>query len=592
MTVAFGVAAQLLRSVVGVTDLDDAGTREHIRNRFPGAEPDDLLLVADLVGLANADTALADISPDARRRRLTRLFQSASLSRQSPALFIVEDVHWIDDASESMLADFIEVVPQTRSMVLMTWRSEYDGALARVPNSQRIVLGSLSNAQSAALTAELLGADPSVADLERLISAQADGNPFFAQEIVRDLAERHGLSGEPGAYVSRCSVDDIEIPDTLHAAIASRIDRLGAAAKLMLNAAAVIGTRFGEEDLTDIIGDTSLDDLVQAQLIDPVMVTPRAEYAFHHPLIRSVAYESQLKSQRAQLHRRVAAAIERRAGASADANAALIAEHLEAAGDLRGAYSWHMRAGAWLIYRDINAARDSWQRGRQVADLVPVDDPDRLSMRIAPRTLLCGSTWRVGGDVADTGFRGTPRLVHNCERQDLVGHRCGLLIVLMFHGEYDELPQLTSEYVDLVESVSDPTLTVALHLWGHNRQNGTCPRSVRGPAVGRACDRTRRRRRDDGQPPPRVTAGHRPLRAWCVPYVPRTSWLASRLRRSCRDRPSSRPEYLRNGGFPQVRNGDRPPCVQRRREGHARQRRDASSGRADRGRIHARDRAP
>lgn len=234
------------------------------------------------MGLANADTALADISPDARRRRLTRLFQSASLSRQSPALFIVEDVHWIDDASESMLADFIEVVPQTRSMVLMTWRPEYVGPLARVPNSQRIVLGSLSNAQSAALTAELLGADPSVADLERLISAQADGNPFFAQEIVRDLAERHVLSGEPGAYASRYGVDDIEIPDTLHAAIASRIDRLGAAAKLMLNAAAVIGTRFGEEDLTDIIGDTSLDDLVQAQLIDPVMVTPRAEYAFHH----------------------------------------------------------------------------------------------------------------------------------------------------------------------------------------------------------------------------------------------------------------------------------------------------------------------
>lgn len=78
-----------------------------------------------------------------------------------------------------------------------------------------------------------------------------------------------------------------------------------------------------------------------------------------------MAYESQLKSQRAQLHRRVAAAIEDRDPASAHANAALIAEHLEMAGDLQSAYAWHMRAGAWLIYRDIHAARNSWQRARQ-----------------------------------------------------------------------------------------------------------------------------------------------------------------------------------------------------------------------------------
>ena len=365
MTVAFGVAAQLLRSVVGVTDLDDAGAREHIRNRFPGAEPDDLLLVADLVGLANADTALADISPDARRRRLTRLFQSASLSRQSPALFIVEDVHWIDDASESMLADFIEVVPQTRSMVLMTWRSEYDGALARVPNSQRIVLGSLSDAESAALTAELLGADPSVADLISLITARASGNPFFAQEIVRDLVERRVLVGQRGAYVGRDNGTAIEVPDTLQAAIASRIDRLAASAKLTLNAAAVLGTRFGEDDLEAMVDGACLQELLQAQLIDQVSVTPRAECVFHHPVIRTVAYESQLKSQRAQLHRRVTAAIEDRDPASAHANAALIAEHLEMAGDLQAAYAWHMRAGAWLVYRDIHAARNSWQCARQ-----------------------------------------------------------------------------------------------------------------------------------------------------------------------------------------------------------------------------------
>ncbi len=103
--------------------------------------------------------------------------------------------------------------------------------------------------------------------------------------------------------------------------------------------------------------DAVFDELLGAELIDQVRFTPSSEYAFRHPLIHAVAYESQLKSDRAELHRRVAAAIESRAPESADENAALIAEHLETAGDLHAAYQWHMRAATWATYRDITAAR-------------------------------------------------------------------------------------------------------------------------------------------------------------------------------------------------------------------------------------------
>ena len=100
------------------------------------------------------------------------------------------------------------------------------------------------------------------------------------------------------------------------------------------------------------------------ELIDQVRFTGNPEYVFHHPLIRTVAYESQLKSDRAELHRRLAAAIESRDPAAADENAALIAEHLEAAGDLHAAYGWHMRAATWATNRDIAAARLSWERAQ------------------------------------------------------------------------------------------------------------------------------------------------------------------------------------------------------------------------------------
>ena len=104
-----------------------------------------------------------------------------------------------------------------------------------------------------------------------------------------------------------------------------------------------------------------------------------------------MAYESQLKSDRAQWHRRLADAIQQRAPDSADENAALIAEHLQAAGELHAAYGWHMHAAAWSAKRDIAAARLSWERARKTADQLPEDDPDQLSMRIAPRTMLCAT---------------------------------------------------------------------------------------------------------------------------------------------------------------------------------------------------------
>ena len=228
--------------------------------------------------------------------------------------------------------------------------------------AQTIALAPLSDPETAALVSELLGPDPSVCALGQTIAERAAGNPFFAEEIVRELAERGVLRGERGAYMSTAEAAEVSVPATLQAAIAARIDRLEPDAKQTLNAAAVIGLRFTPELLTALGVDPVVDELARVELVDQVRFTPSAEYAFRHPLIRTVAYESQLKSDRAELHRRLAAAIEQRDPGSADENAALIAEHLEAAGDLHAAYGWHMRAATWATNRDIAAARLSWER--------------------------------------------------------------------------------------------------------------------------------------------------------------------------------------------------------------------------------------
>jgi len=471
--IPFHVVRRLLRAVSGIEDLDGPAARARVRERVPNADAQDLLLLDDLLGVADPEVALPAIDPDARRRRLTALLNSASLARTEPALFIIEDAHWVDAVSESMLADFLTVVPRTPSMVLITSRPEYEGALTRVHGAQAIALAPLGDSDTATLLGELLGSDPSVSGLAAVIADRAAGNPFFAEEMVRELAQRGVLSGEHGGYLCRADVAEVSVPATVQATIEARIDRLTTPAKRTLNAASVIGARFGPQLLAALGIDPALDELLSVELIDQVRFTPTAEYAFRHPLIRAVAYESQLKSDRAQWHRRLAAAIQEYAPGSVEENAALIAEHLEAAGELPAAFGWHMRAGAWATNRDIDAARLSWERARRIADRLPADDPNAVSMRIAPRTMLC-ATAAFGSAVQESRDR-FAELRELCsaagDKVSLAIGMSGLATVLHYTGRSREGSRLASEQMALLESIGDPTLImglafVAFNVWG------------------------------------------------------------------------------------------------------------------------------
>lgn len=293
--VPFHVIARLIRATSGLEGLDRESARERLRERMPHVDSDDVRILEDLLGIRDTAEALPAIAPDARRRRLTALINAGLAARTEPAVYVVEDAHWIDEASESMLTEFMAVVPQTPSLMLITYRPEYVGALTRVPGTQTIALRPLTDEQVSALSAELLGADPSLDGLTSLVADRAAGNPFFAEETIRDLAERGVLTGQPGAYVLQRDVTRIDVPATLQATIGARIDRLDLPAKKTLNAAAVVGMRFDTELLTALVDDADVAPLIDAQLVDQVTFAPTVEYSFRHPLIRAVAYEAQLK---------------------------------------------------------------------------------------------------------------------------------------------------------------------------------------------------------------------------------------------------------------------------------------------------------
>jgi adenylate cyclase len=223
--VPFHVLARMIRAVMRLNDLDDVAARAVIEARFARANAEDLLLLEDLTGICDSVAALPAIEPDARRRRLAQMIKTGLLARRAPALYVIKDVHWIDKISEAMFAELFSVIPRTHSMVLLTYRPEYRGPLARMPGSQTIALAPLSDTQAATLTAEMMGSHPSVQKLAGQVTDHAGGIPLFAQEIVRDLVETTGGWAARLTRAARvgmtCSPGRTGSPDRTGSAVAS-----------------------------------------------------------------------------------------------------------------------------------------------------------------------------------------------------------------------------------------------------------------------------------------------------------------------------------------------------------------------------------
>src|SRR5262249_13476325 len=166
---------------------------------------------------------------------------------------------------------------------------------------------------------------------------------------------------------------------------------------------------------------------------------------------------------RGVLHRELALSIQRRNPGLQDENAALIAEHSEAAGELRDAYAWHMRAGAWSTNRDTAAAHVSWERAQRIADSLPEGDHDRLEMRIAPRSLICGNAWRIGVPVKGARFEELRNLCDAAgDKASLAIGMAGLCGDHMMLDRGPEAEEQAWELAALLESIDDPQLSVAL----------------------------------------------------------------------------------------------------------------------------------
>ena len=300
-------------------------------------------------------------APQRRQRTLDGL--KRLLLRESqvqPLLLVFEDLHWIDSETQALLDSLIDSLPTAQLLLLVNYRPEYQHSWGSKTYYTQLRLDPLPPEGAEVLLHALLGDDPSLDPLKKLLIERTEGNPFFLEESVRTLLETQALDGDPGDYRLTRDLPSSQVPPTVQAVLAARIDRLPQEEKRLLQIASVIGPEVSfpllqaiAERSEDVLHG-ALTHLQGAEFLYETRLYPEREYTFKHALTQNVAYQSLLTQTRQQVHGRIAQTLEGQFSEVVSTQPELLAHHYSEA-DLaeRAIPIWH-RAGDLATQRAAN----------------------------------------------------------------------------------------------------------------------------------------------------------------------------------------------------------------------------------------------
>lgn len=340
-----------LKGYFKLTERDDArAVRERVTGRIlrlDSSSQDSIPPVLDLLGALPDGHPFRELEPVQRQAMVAQAIAQlmVSESRIQPVIMVFEDLHWHDTRTLAVLEQLISKLGDSRLLLLASYRpqegeDEPSGppgyrAWFKQPHCREIRLEPLADESLDRFLSTLLGADSQLAPLRQFLVERTGGNPFFVEEIVRGLVESGVLAGRRGQYRIARPFSSVEVPATVHAVLAARLDRLAPDQKWLLQEAAVIGkdvpftllqaiARLSEPELR-----ARLDGLKAAEFLYESRLFPELEYTFKHSLTREVAYSNLLREQARGLHAQVAEALVALAGDRREEHVEQIADHAE-----------------------------------------------------------------------------------------------------------------------------------------------------------------------------------------------------------------------------------------------------------------------
>jgi len=356
---------ELLKDYFQITsDDDERRRREKVAGKIMILDrtlEDSLPYLYALLEIQEENNPLGQIDTQVKRRRtldtIKRILLRESLNQ--PLIVVFEDLHWIDGETQALLNLLADTIANARVLMLVNYRPEYRHEWGSRTYYVQLRLDPLGPESAAQMLMALLGESAALEPLKRLIIDKTEGNPFFMEEMVQALFEQ-GVLARNGVVTIAKPFTEARIPATVQDILASRIDRLGADEKALLQTLAILGKEFSLGLISRVAGQSEaelermLSDLQLAEFIYEQPAFPEVEYTFKHALTQEVAYNSILSERRKQLHERAGHEIEALFGSQLENHLNDLAHHYSRSGNTPKAAEYLRRAGEQMIERSAN----------------------------------------------------------------------------------------------------------------------------------------------------------------------------------------------------------------------------------------------
>jgi class 3 adenylate cyclase/tetratricopeptide (TPR) repeat protein len=416
------------------------------------------------------DSPFRTLDPPQRRQRLLAALKRVLLreSQRQPLLLVFEDLHWIDTETQALLDSLVESLPTAQLLLLVNYRPEYQHGWGSKTYYTQLRLDPLPPASADGLLQALLGDDPGLGPLTQLLIARTEGNPFFLEESVRTLVETGVLVGKPGAYHLAQALPTMQVPATVQAVLAARIDRLPPEAKQLLQTAAVVGTEVplpllqAIADVPEATLHRGLARLQAAEFLYETRLFPEQEYTFKHALTHEVAYGGLLLERRRVLHARLVEAFEALAPERGAEQVERLAHHAVRGEVWDKAVTYYQQAGAraWdrAAFREAVA---SFEQALQALEHLPESGNTR-ALAIELRLALGGVLGALGEHGRWLALLGEAEALARAldDRARLGGVLAGMVGVLRITGDHDGAMAAGRQTLALATELGDSALQV------------------------------------------------------------------------------------------------------------------------------------